>query len=68
MAPPMNKSATSAGQTAEPGDENRVFWNTHPCREHQVERLKGDYEASFSRYDELRYRVRRAHSAAARRD
>ena len=34
----------------------RDFGNAHPCGEHQVERLKGDYEAFFSRYDELRYR------------
>jgi hypothetical protein len=32
------------------------FWNTHPCGDHQVEGLKGDYEAFFCRYDELRYR------------
>jgi ubiquinone/menaquinone biosynthesis C-methylase UbiE len=41
-------------------DEIRDFWNTHPCGDHQVESLKGDYEAFFARYDELRYR-REAH-------
>ena len=37
-------------------EEIRDFWNTHPCGDHQVESLKGDYEAFFSRYDELRYK------------
>jgi ubiquinone/menaquinone biosynthesis C-methylase UbiE len=36
-------------------DEIRDFWNTHPCGDHQVESLKGDYEAFFARYDELRF-------------
>jgi len=34
----------------------RDFWNTHPCGDHQVEGLRGDYEAFFCRYDEMRYR------------
>jgi SAM-dependent methyltransferase len=37
-------------------EEIRDFWNTHPCGEHQVERLKRDYEEFFSRYDESRYK------------
>jgi SAM-dependent methyltransferase len=40
-------------EVAEEGIQN--FWNTHPCGEHQVEALKGDYENFFSRYDEFRY-------------
>ena len=32
------------------------FWDTHPCGNHQVESLHGDYEAFFRRYDEFRYR------------
>jgi ubiquinone/menaquinone biosynthesis C-methylase UbiE len=34
----------------------RDFWNTHPCGDHQVKGLEGDYEAFFCRYDEMRYR------------
>jgi SAM-dependent methyltransferase len=34
----------------------REFWNTHPCGDHQVGGVKGDYEAFFCRYDEMRYR------------
>lgn len=37
-------------------EEIKDFWNTHPCGEHQVESLKGDYEAFFSRYDEMRWK------------
>ena len=35
--------------------EIRAFWDTHPCGEHQVESLKGDYELFFSAYDKMRY-------------
>ena len=37
-------------------DEIREFWNTHPCGEDQVEKLKGDYESFFLRYDAMRWR------------
>jgi len=37
-------------------DEIRTFWHTHPCGEHLVDSLKGDYEGFFNRYDEFRYR------------
>jgi SAM-dependent methyltransferase len=33
----------------------REFWNAHPCGDHQVESLKGDYEEFFERYDAFRY-------------
>ncbi len=33
----------------------REFWNAHPCGDHQVDSLKGDYEAFFQRYDAMRY-------------
>ncbi len=38
----------------------REFWDANPCGDHQVERLKADYEAFFRRYDEFRY-SREAH-------
>ena len=36
-------------------EEILSFWNTHPCGENQVEKLKGDYEDFFLRYDGMRY-------------
>lgn len=33
----------------------RDFWNAHPCGDHQVDSLRGDFEAFFSRYDAFRY-------------
>jgi SAM-dependent methyltransferase len=33
----------------------RDFWNSHPCGNHQVDSLRGDYEAFFQRYDQFRY-------------
>jgi SAM-dependent methyltransferase len=41
-------------------EQIQAFWNVHPCGEHQVERLKDDYEAFFSAYDKTRY-SREAH-------
>jgi len=38
----------------------RDFWDSHPCGDHQVESLRGDYEAFFERYDAFRY-SREAH-------
>ena len=37
--------------------DNKIheFWAAHPCGDHQVESLKGDYEAFFHRYDTFRY-------------
>jgi len=35
-------------------EEIRDFWNTHPCGDHQVESLTGDYLAFFARYDLMR--------------
>jgi 2-polyprenyl-3-methyl-5-hydroxy-6-metoxy-1,4-benzoquinol methylase len=40
-------------------DEIRDFWNAHPCGNDQVESLKGDYEAFFTRYDKRRYTYER---------
>lgn len=44
--------------TSDPPAEKdiRDFWNSHPCGDHLVESLKGDYEAFFDRYDKWRYR------------
>ena len=36
-------------------DEIREFWNAHPCGDHQVAGLAGDYEDFFRRYDAFRY-------------
>jgi ubiquinone/menaquinone biosynthesis C-methylase UbiE len=36
-------------------DEVREFWNEHPCGDHQVAGLAGDYEDFFRRYDAFRY-------------
>jgi SAM-dependent methyltransferase len=31
------------------------FWDQHSCGDHQVDSLKGDYDAFFRRYDKFRY-------------
>ena len=38
-------------------DEKEVanFWETHPCGDHQVGGIKGDYEKFFLKYDKFRY-------------
>ena len=38
-------------------DERAIeaFWDRHPCGDHQVEGLVGDYAAFFRRYDAFRY-------------
>jgi SAM-dependent methyltransferase len=36
-------------------EEVAKFWNAHPCGDHQVGGLGGDYEEFFQRYDRLRY-------------
>ena len=33
----------------------REFWNAHPCGDHQVGGLQGDYEEFFNKYDAFRY-------------
>src|SRR5262245_31725444 len=36
-------------------DAIRSFWEAHPCGEHHVARLAGDYEEFFTRFDAFRY-------------
>ena len=44
-----------SGSTIASEQAIRDFWYAHPCGDHQVESLKGDYEAFFERYDQFRY-------------
>lgn len=50
----MSKNILNSASPTEKDIGN--FWNSHPCGNHQVESLKGDYEAFFDRYDKFRYK------------
>lgn len=35
-------------------EDVRSFWDAHPCGDHQVDSLGGDYQGFFRRYDGFR--------------